>query len=123
MKTSTVPPTFEIAAPAVSNRAALHDCAGSTVTVPETSFVGQADWRNSSKDHNERFQQVWRNPVPRANDYLHHRLFLRARCKALPQTGTEEPLTSAESTLQEVSGLGLIGLDKKEKVERIKLRI
>ena len=123
----TVPPTFEDGSTekAVPGQGTYTIAPDGTVTfVPETGFVGQADGvtvirkdRNGQTISAVYIPTVTENPVQpeRTITPAPPSLSKSEGAKALPKTGTEETSYLAASLLAGVSGLGLIGLDKRKK--------
>ena len=123
----TVPPTFEDGSTekAVPGQGTYTIAPDGTVTfVPETGFVGQADGvtvirkdRNGQTISAVYVPTVTENPVQpeRTITPAPPSLSKREGAKSLPKTGTEETSYLAASLLAGVSGLGLIGLDKRKK--------
>ena len=123
----TVPPTFEDGSTekAVPGQGTYTIAPDGTVTfVPETGFVGQADGvtvirkdRNGQTISAVYVPTVTENPVQpeRTITPAPPSLSKSAGAKSLPKTGTEETSYLAASLLAGVSGLGLIGLEKRKK--------
>ena len=123
----TVPPTFEDGSTekAVPGQGTYTITPDGTVTfVPETGFVGQADGvtvirkdRNGQTISAVYVPTVTENPVQpeRTITPAPPSLSKSAGAKSLPKTGTEETSYLAASLLAGVSGLGLIGLEKRKK--------
>ncbi|WP_311154259.1 CshA/CshB family fibrillar adhesin-related protein [uncultured Streptococcus sp.] len=123
----TVPPTFEDGSTekAVPGQGTYTIAPDGTVTfVPETGFVGQADGvtvirkdRNGQTISAVYVPTVTENPVQpeRTITPVPPSLSKSEGAKALPKTGTEETSYLAASLLAGVSGLGLIGLEKRKK--------
>ena len=123
----TVPPTFEDGSTekAVPGQGTYTIAPDGTVTfVPETGFVGQADGvtvirkdRNGQTISAVYVPTVTEGPVQpeRTITPAPPSLSKNEGAKALPKTGTEETSYLAASLLAGVSGLGLIGLDKRKK--------
>ena len=123
----TVPPTFEDGSTekAVPGQGTYTIAPDGTVTfVPETGFVGQADGvtvirkdRNGQTISAVYIPTVTENPVQpeRTITPAPPSLSKSEGAKALPKTGTEETSYLAASLLAGVSGLGLIGLEKRKK--------
>ena len=123
----TVPPTFEDGSTekAVPGQGTYTIAPDGTVTfVPETGFVGQADGVTViRKDRNGQTISAVYVPTVTENPVQPERTITPAppslskseSAKALPKTGTEETSYLAASLLAGVSGLGLIGLDKRKK--------
>ena len=123
----TVPPTFEDG----STEKVVPDQGTYTITpdgtvifVPETGFVGQADGvtvirkdRNGQTISAVYVPTVTEEPVQpeRTITPAPPSLSKNESAKALPKTGTEETSYLAASLLAGVSGLGLIGLEKRKK--------
>ena len=123
----TVPPTFEDGSTkkVVLGQGTYTIAPDGTVTfVPETGFVGQADGvtvirkdRNGQTISAVYIPTVTENPVQpeRTITPAPPSLSKSEGAKALPKTGTEETSYLAASLLAGVSGLGLIGLEKRKK--------
>ena len=123
----TVPPTFEDGSTekVVPGQGTYTIAPDGTVTfVPETGFVGQADGvtvirkdRNGQTISAVYIPTVTENPVQpeRTITPAPPSLSKSEGAKALPKTGTEETSYLAASLLAGVSGLGLIGLEKRKK--------
>ena len=123
----TVPPTFEDGSTekVVPGQGTYTIAPDGTVTfVPETGFVGQADGVTViRKDRNGQtisaiyVPTVTEDPVQpeRTITPAPHSLSKSESGKALPKTGTEETSYLAASLLAGVSGLGLLGLEKRKK--------
>ena len=123
----TVPPTFEDGSTekAVPGQGTYTIAPDGTVTfVPETGFVGQADGVTViRKDRNGQTISAVYVPTVTENPVQPERTITPAppslskseSAKALPKTGTEETSYLAASLLAGVSGLGLIGLEKRKK--------
>ena len=123
----TVPPTFEDGSTekVVPGQGTYTIAPDGTVTfVPETGFVGQADGvtvirkdRNGQTISAVYIPTVTENPVQpeRTITPAPPSLSKSAGAKSLPKTGTEETSYLAASLLAGVSGLGLIGLEKRKK--------
>ncbi|RSI52086.1 YSIRK-type signal peptide-containing protein [Streptococcus sanguinis] len=123
----TVPPTFEDGSTEklVPGQGTYTIAPDGTVTfVPETGFVGQADGvtvirkdRNGQTISAVYIPTVTEAPVQpeRTITPAPPSLSKSESAKALPKTGTEETSYLAASLLAGVSGLGLIGLDKRKK--------
>ena len=123
----TVPPTFEDGSTekVVPGQGTYTIAPDGTVTfVPETGFVGQADGVTViRKDRNGQTISAVYVPTVTENPVQPERTITPAppslskseSAKALPKTGTEETSYLAASLLAGVSGLGLIGLDKRKK--------
>ncbi|EGD31946.1 CshA/CshB family fibrillar adhesin-related protein [Streptococcus sanguinis] len=123
----TVPPTFsdgstEKVVPGQGTYTIAPD--GTVTFVPETGFVGQADGvtvirkdRNGQTISAVYVPTVTENPVQpeRTITPAPSSLSKSEGTKALPKTGTEETSYLAASLLAGVSGLGLIGLEKRKK--------
>ena len=123
----TVPPTFsdgstEKAVPGQGTYTIAPD--GTVTFVPEAGFVGQADGVTVvRKDRNG--QTISAVYVPTVTEYpvqpertitpAPPSLSKSEGAKSLPKTGTEETSYLAASLLAGVSGLGLIGLEKRKK--------
>ena len=97
---------------------------GTVTFVPETGFVGQADGVTViRKDRNGQTISAIYVPTVTEEPVQPERTITPAPpslsksegAKALPKTGTEETSYLAASLLAGVSGLGLIGLDKRKK--------
>ena len=123
----TVPPTFEDGSTekVVSGQGTYTIAPDGTVTfVPETGFVGQADGVTViRKDRNGQTISAVYVPTVTENPVQPERTITPAPpslsksegAKSLPKTGTEETSYLAASLLAGVSGLGLIGLEKRKK--------
>ena len=123
----TVPPTFEDGSTEknVPGQGTYTIAPDGTVTfVPETGFVGQADGvtvirkdRNGQTISAVYVPTVTENPVQpeRTVTPAPPSLSKSEGAKSLPKTGTEETSYLAASLLAGVSGLGLIGLEKRKK--------
>ena len=123
----TVPPTFEDGSTekVVPGQGTYTIAPDGTVTfVPETGFVGQADGvtvirkdRNGQTISAVYIPTVTENPVQpeRTITPAPPSLSKSESGKALPKTGTEETSYLATSLLAGVSGLGMIGLEKRKK--------
>ena len=123
----TVPPTFEDGSTekVVPGQGTYTIAPDGTVTfVPETGFVGQADGVTViRKDRNGQIISAVYVPTVTEAPVQPERTITPAppslskseSTKALPKTGTEETSYLAASLLAGVSGLGLIGLDKRKK--------
>ena len=123
----TVPPTFEDGSTekAVPGQGTYTIAPDGTVTfVPETGFVGQADGvtvirkdRNGQTISAVYIPTVTEDPVQpeRTITPAPPSLSKSEGAKSLPKTGTEETSYLAASLLAGVSGLGLIGLEKRKK--------
>ena len=123
----TVPPTFEDGSTEknVPGQGTYTIAPDGTVTfVPETGFVGQADGvtvirkdRNGQTISAVYVPTVTENPVQpeRTVTPAPPSLSKSEGAKSLPKTGTEEISYLAASLLAGVSGLGLIGLEKRKK--------
>ena len=123
----TVPPTFEDGSTekVVPGQGTYTIAPDGTVTfVPETDFVGQADGVTViRKDRNGQTISAVYVPTVTENPVQPERTITPAppslskseSTKALPKTGTEETSYLAASLLAGVSGLGLIGLEKRKK--------
>ena len=123
----TVPPTFEDGntEKIVPGQGTYTIALDGTVTfVPEAGFVGQADGvtvirkdRNGQKISAVYVPTVTEEPVQpeRTITPAPPSLSESEGAKALPKTGTEETSYLAASLLAGVSGLGLLGLEKKKK--------
>ena len=123
----TVPPTFEDGSTekVVPGQGTYTIAPDGTVTfVPEAGFVGQADGvtvirkdRNGQTISAVYVPTVTENPVQpeRTITPAPPSLSKSAGAKSLPKTGTEETSYLAASLLAGVSGLGLIGLEKRKK--------
>ena len=123
----TVPPTFEDGSTekVVPGQGTYTIAPDGTVTfVPETGFVGQADGvivirkdRNGQIISAVYVPTVTEDPVQpeRTITPAPPSLSKREGTKALPKTGSEETSYLAASSLAGVSGLGLIGLEKRKK--------
>ena len=123
----TVPPTFEDGSTekVVPGQGTYTIAPDGTVTfVPERGFVGQADGVTViRKDRNG--QTISAVYIPTVTEDLVQpertitpappSLSKNEGAKALPKTGTEETSYLAASLLAGVSGLGLIGLEKRKK--------
>ncbi|MBZ2026148.1 YSIRK-type signal peptide-containing protein [Streptococcus sanguinis] len=123
----TVPPTFsdgstEKVVPGQGTYTIAPD--GTVTFVPETGFVGQADGVTViRKDRNGQTISAVYVPTVTENPVQPERTITPAppslskseSTKALPKTGTEETSYLAASLLAGVSGLGLIGLEKRKK--------
>ena len=123
----TVPPTFsdgstEKVVPGQGTYTIAPD--GTVTFVPETGFVGQADGVTViRKDRNGQTISAVYVPTVTENPVQPERTITPAPpslsksegAKALPKTGTEETSYLAASLLAGVSGLGLIGLEKRKK--------
>jgi len=124
---STVPPTFEDGSTekVVPGQGTYTIAPDGTVTfVPETGFVGQADGVTViRKDRNGQTISAVYVPTVTENPVQPERTITPAPpslsksegAKSLPKTGTEETSYLAASLLAGVSGLGLIGLEKRKK--------
>ena len=123
----TVPPTFEDGSTekVVPGQGTYTIAPDGTVTfVPEAGFVGQADGVTViRKDRNGQTISAVYVPTVTENPVQPERTITPAPpslsksegAKALPKTGTEETSYLAASLLAGVSGLGLIGLEKRKK--------
>ena len=123
----TVPPTFEDGSTekVVPGQGTYTIAPDGTVTfVPETGFVGQADGVTViRKDRNGQTISAVYVPTVTENPVQPERTITPAPpslsksegAKSLPKTGTEEISYLAASLLAGVSGLGLIGLEKRKK--------
>ena len=123
----TVPPTFEDGSTekVVPGQGTYTIAPDGTVTfVPETGFVGQADGVTViRKDRNGQTISAVYVPTVTEAPVQPERTITPAppsltkseSAKSLPQTGTEEISYLAASLLAGVSGLGLIGLEKRKK--------
>ena len=123
----TVPPTFEDGSTekVVPGQGTYTIAPDGTVTfVPETGFVGQADGVTViRKDRNGQTISAVYVPTVTENPVQPERTITPAPpslsksegAKSLPKTGTEETSYLAASLLAGVSGLGLLGLDKRKK--------
>ncbi|MCC3171611.1 CshA/CshB family fibrillar adhesin-related protein [Streptococcus sanguinis] len=123
----TVPPTFEDGSTekVVPGQGTYTIAPDGTVTfVPETGFVGQADGVTViRKDRNGQTISAVYVPTVTEDPVQPERTITPAPpslsksegAKSLPKTGTEETSYLAASLLAGVSGLGLIGLDKRKK--------
>jgi len=123
----TVPPTFEDGSTekVVPGQGTYTITPDGTVTfVPETGFVGQADGVTViRKDRNGQTISAVYVPTVTENPVQPERTITPAPpslsksegAKSLPKTGTEETSYLAASLLAGVSGLGLIGLEKRKK--------
>ena len=123
----TVPPTFEDGSTekVVPGQGTYTIAPDGTVTfVPETGFVGQADGVIViRKDRNGQTISAVYIPTVTEAPVLPERTITPAppslskseSAKSLPKTGTEETSYLAASLLAGVSGLGLIGLEKRKK--------
>ena len=123
----TIPPTFEDGSTekVVPGQGTYTIAPDGTVTfVPETGFVGQADGvtvirkdRNGQTISAVYVPTVTENPVQpeRTITPAPPSLSKSTGAKSLPKTGTEETSYLAASLLAGVSGLGLIGLEKRKK--------
>ena len=123
----TVPPTFEDGStekvvPGQGTYTIAPD--GRVTFVPVAGFVGQADGvtvirkdRNGQTISAVYVPTVTKNPVQseRTITPAPPSLSKSAGAKSLPKTGTEETSYLAASLLAGVSGLGLIGLEKRKK--------
>ena len=123
----TVPPTFsdgstEKVVPGQGTYTIAPD--GTVTFVPETGFVGQADGVTViRKDRNGQTISAVYVPTVTENPVQPERTITPAPpslsksegAKSLPKTGTEETSYLAASLLAGVSGLGLIGLEKRKK--------
>ena len=123
----TVPPAFEDGSTekVVPGQGTYTIAPDGTVTfVPETGFVGQADGVTViRKDRNGQTISAVYVPTVTENPVQPERTITPAPpslsksegAKSLPKTGTEETSYLAASLLAGVSGLGLIGLEKRKK--------
>ena len=123
----TVPPTFEDGSTekVVPGQGTYTISPDGTVTfVPETGFVGQADGVTViRKDRNGQTISAIYVPTVTEDPVQPERTITPAppslskseSGKALPKTGTEETSYLATSLLAGVSGLGMIGLEKRKK--------
>ena len=123
----TVPPTFEDGSTekVVPGQGTYTIAPDGTVTfVPETDFVGQADGVTViRKDRNGQTISAVYIPTVTEAPVQSERTITPAPpslsksegAKSLPKTGTEETSYLAASLLAGVSGLGLIGLEKRKK--------
>ena len=123
----TVPPTFEDGSTekVVPGQGTYTIAPDGTVTfVPEAGFVGQADGETViRKDRNGQTISAVYVPTVTENPVQPERTITPAPpslsksegAKSLPKTGTEETSYLAASLLAGVSGLGLIGLEKRKK--------
>ena len=123
----TVPPTFEDGSTekVVPGQGTYTIAPDGTVTfVPETGFVGQADGVTViRKDRNGQTISAIYVPTVTEDPVQPERTITPAppslskseSGKAFPKTGTEETSYLAASLLAGVSGLGLIGLEKRKK--------
>ena len=123
----TVPPTFEDGSTekVVPGQGTYTIAPDGTVTfVPEAGFVGQADGVTViRKDRNGQTISAVYVPTVTENPVQPERTITPAPpslsksegAKALPKTGTEETSYLAASLLAGVSGLGLLGLEKRKK--------
>ena len=123
----TVPPTFEDGSTekVVPGQGTYTIAPDGTVTfVPETGFVGQADGVTViRKDRNGQTISAIYVPTVTEDPVQPERTITPAQpslsksedAKSLPKTGTEETSYLAASLLAGVSGLGLIGLEKRKK--------
>ena len=123
----TVPPTFEDGSTekVVPGQGTYTIAPDGTVTfVPETGFVGQADGVTViRKDRNGQTISAIYVPTVTEAPVQPERTITPAppslskseSAKALPKTGTEETSYLAASLLAGVSGLGLLGLEKRKK--------
>ncbi|MCY7040542.1 CshA/CshB family fibrillar adhesin-related protein [Streptococcus sanguinis] len=123
----TVPPTFEDGSTekVVPGQGTYTIAPDGTVTfVPEAGFVGQSDGVTViRKDRNGQTISAVYIPTVTENLVQPERTITPAPpslsksegAKALPKTGTEETSYLAASLLAGVSGLGLIGLEKRKK--------
>ena len=123
----TVPPTFEDGStekvvPGQGTYTIAPD--GTVIFVPETGFVGQADGVTViRKDRNGQTISAVYVPTVKEAPVQPERTITPAppslskseSGKALPKTGTEETSYLAASLLAGVSGLGLMGLEKRKK--------
>ncbi|MCY7040541.1 CshA/CshB family fibrillar adhesin-related protein [Streptococcus sanguinis] len=124
---STVPPTFEDGSTekVVPGQGTYTIAPDGTITfVPETGFVGQADGVTViRKDRNGQTISAVYVPTVTEVPVQPERTITPAPpslsksegAKSLPKTGTEETSYLAASLLAGVSGLGLIGLEKRKK--------
>ena len=124
---STVPPTFENGSTekVVPGQGTYTIAPDGTVTfVPEAGFVGQADGVTViRKDRNGQTISAVYVPTVTEDPVQPERTITPAPpslsksegAKSLPKTGTEETSYLAASLLAGVSGLGLIGLEKRKK--------
>ncbi|CEL90099.1 CshA-type fibril repeat protein [Streptococcus sanguinis] len=124
---STVPPTFEDGSTekVVPGQGTYTIAPDGTVTfVPETGFVGQADGVTViRKDRNGQTISAVYVPTVTEDPVQPERTITPAPpslsksegAKSLPKTGTEETSYLAASLLAGVSGLGLMGLEKRKK--------
>ena len=123
----TVPPTFEDGSTekVVPGQGTYTIAPDGTVTfVPEAGFVGQADGVTViRKDRNGQTISAIYVPIVTENPVQPERTITPAPpslsksegAKSLPKTGTEETSYLAASLLAGVSGLGLLGLEKRKK--------
>ncbi|MBZ2039406.1 LPXTG cell wall anchor domain protein [Streptococcus sanguinis] len=123
----TVPPTFEDGSTekVVPGQGTYTIAPDGTVTfVPETGFVGQADGVTViRKDRNGQTISAVYVPTVTEDPVQPERTITPAPpslsksegAKSLPKTGTEETSYLAASLLAGVSGLGLLGLEKRKK--------
>jgi len=123
----TVPPTFEDGSTekVVPGQGTYTIAPDGTVTfVPETGFVGQADGVTViRKDRNGQTISAVYVPTVTEDPVQPERTITPAPpslsksegAKSLPKTGTEETSYLAASLLAGVSGLGLMGLEKRKK--------
>ena len=123
----TVPPTFEDGSTekVVPGQGTYTIAPDGTVTfIPEAGFVGQADGVTViRKDRNGQTISAVYVPTVTENPVQPERTITPAPpslsksegAKSLPKTGTEETSYLAASLLAGVSGLGLMGLDKRKK--------
>ena len=123
----TVPPTFEDGSTekVVPGQGTYTIAPDGTVTfVPETGFVGQADGVTViRKDRNGQIISAVYVPTVTEDPVQPERTITPAPpslsksegAQSLPKTGTEETSYLAASLLAGVSGLGLIGLEKRKK--------